>query len=394
MYRILQRRFLAIQLVISGRFRCPTKCEVEQFAATSFGHPYIPSCHRNGAYQAVQCQTEGLCWCVDTQGTEIPGTRQQGQLPSCGTFPLRDECSALLRACPSVCQLQAEQAFLRAVHVLLSNFSMLPSPSSVYIPQCSASGQWRRVQCDGPPEQVFEWYERWNTQNSDGQELTPATLLMKIMSEREAASKNFSFFLQSLYEAGQQSIFPVLAQYPSLQDVPQVVLEGAPTQPGENILLDPYIFWQILNGQLRQYPGPYSDFSMPLAHFNLRSCWCVDKIGQELDGTWNKPGEIPTCPGPCEEVKLRALKFIKETEEIVSASNGSSFPLGQSFLVAKGIQLTSEELGLPPLYPSQEAFSKEFLRGGEYAIRLAAQSSECSAQGSHSISLGEARACI
>lgn len=196
---------------------------------------------------------------------------------------------------PSVCQLQAEQAFLGAVQVLLSNFSMLSSPSSVYIPQCSASGQWRRVQCDGPPEQIFEWYERWDTRNSDGQEMTPATTLMKIMSPTEAASRNFSLFLQSLYEAGQQSIFPVLAQYPSLQDVPQLVLEGAPTQPEENILLDPYVFWQILNGQLSHYPGPYTDFSMPLAHLNLRSCWCVDEIGQELDGTRNEPGKSPTC---------------------------------------------------------------------------------------------------
>lgn len=172
---------------------------------------------------------------------------------------------------------------------------MVPSISSVYIPQCSASGQWRRVQCDGPHEQVFEWYERWNTQNSDGQELTPAILLLKIMSYREVASRNFSLFLQSLYDAGQQNIFPVLAQYPSLQDVPQTVLEGATTQPGENIFLDPYIFWQILNGQLSQYPGSYSDFSMPLEHFNLRSCWCVDEAGQELDGTRTKPGEIPAC---------------------------------------------------------------------------------------------------
>jgi hypothetical protein len=151
------------------------------------------------------------------------------------------------------------------------------------------------VQCDGPHEQVFEWYERWKTQNGDGQELTPAALLMKIVSYREVASRNFSLFLQSLYDAGQQRIFPVLAQYPSLQDVPQVVLEGATTPPGENIFLDPYIFWQILNGQLSQYPGPYSDFNMPLEHFNLRSCWCVDEAGQKLDGTQTKPGEIPAC---------------------------------------------------------------------------------------------------
>lgn len=99
-------------------------------------------------------------------------------------------------------------------------------------------------------------------------------------------------------------------------------------------------------------------------------------------------------PGPCEEMKRRVLKFIKETEEIVSASNASSFPLGESFLVAKGIQLTSEELGLPPLYPNREAFSEKFLRGSDYAIRLAAQSSECCVEDSLGISLGEARACV
>lgn len=67
----------------------PSKCEVERFAAINFGHPYIPRCHRNGGYQAVQCQTGGLCWCVDAQGREIPGTQQHGRPPSCGKFPLR-----------------------------------------------------------------------------------------------------------------------------------------------------------------------------------------------------------------------------------------------------------------------------------------------------------------
>ncbi|XP_040586580.1 thyroglobulin isoform X2 [Mesocricetus auratus] len=345
--------------VRGGRPRCPTKCEQQraqrqrlaggQPAGSSF---FVPSCTREGYFLPVQC-FNSECYCVDAEGQAIPGTQSTIGEP---------------KQCPSVCQLQAEQAFLEAVQALLSNFSSPPSPSSVYIPQCSTSGQWRRVQCDGPPEQVFEWYERRDAQNSDGQELTPT------VSHREAASGNFSLFLQRLYEAGLQSVFPVLAQYPSLQDVPQAVLEGAPAQPGENVLLHPYIFWQILSGQLRRYPGPYTDFSTPLAHLHLRSCWCVDETGRELDGTRNKPGEIPTCPGPCEGVKLRALKFIKETEEIVSASNGSSFPLGESFLVAKGIQLSSEDLGLPPLYPSREALNEKFLRGGEHAIRLAAQS--------------------
>lgn len=196
---------------------------------------------------------------------------------------------------PTPCQLQAEKAFLGTVRALMANSSMPPTLSSIYVPQCRVGGQWNPVQCDGPPEQAFEWYERWRTQNKDGQELTPAALLLKVMSYREAASRNFRLFLQNLYEAGQEGIFPVLAQYSSFQDVPLALLEGNSTRPGENVLLDPYLFWQILNGQLGRYPGPYSDFSAPLAHFDLRSCWCVDEAGQELEGTRAQPSRVPTC---------------------------------------------------------------------------------------------------
>lgn len=181
------------------------------------------------------------------------------------------------------------------MQALVSNSSMPPALSSIYIPQCSASGRWRQMQCDGPPEQAFEWYERWRAQNSDGQELTPSELLTTIMSYKEAASGSFRFFIQSLYEAGQQGIFPGLARYSSFQDIPLTVLEGSRTQPGEGTLLEPYPFWQILNGQLSRYPGPYSDFSSPLAHFDLRTCWCVDRAGQELEGTRTGPNETPAC---------------------------------------------------------------------------------------------------
>lgn len=151
------------------------------------------------------------------------------------------------------------------------------------------------MQCDGPPEQAFEWYERWGAQNNSSQELTLPELLRKITSYREAASGSFRLFIQSLYEAGQQDIFPGLARYPSFQDVPLAVMEGNLTQAGGNILLEPYFFWQIINGQLSRYPGPYSDFSIPLAHLNLRSCWCVNEAGHELEGTRTEPSEIPAC---------------------------------------------------------------------------------------------------
>ncbi|KAM9626953.1 thyroglobulin isoform 1-T1 [Trichechus inunguis] len=347
------------------RPRCPTECEKQraqmqnlmgsQPAGSSLS---VPSCTSEGHFLPVQC-SNSECYCVDTEGQAIPGTQSITGEP---------------KQCPTPCQLQAEQAFLGTVQALLSNSSLPPALSSVYIPQCSADGQWRRVQCDGPPEQAFEWYQRWVTQNKSGQELTPAELLKRIMSYREVASKSFRLFIQSLYEAGQQGVFPGLARYSAFQDVPPVVLEGNLTQPAGNILLEPYLFWQMLNGQLSRYPGPYSDFSTPLAHFDLRSCWCVDGAGQELEGTWAEPSKVPACPGSCEEAKLRVLQFIKEAEEIVLVSNSSQFPLGESFLVAKGIRLSNKELSLPWPFSPWETFSEKFLMGSDYALRLAAQS--------------------
>ncbi|KAM4865279.1 thyroglobulin [Thomomys bottae] len=359
-----QGKELSGSRVRGRRPRCPTKCEKLRARMQSLmslqpagSNLFIPSCTNEGYFLPVQCFNSD-CYCVDAEGQAIPGTQSVTGEPT---------------QCPTRCQLQAEQAFLEMVRALLSNSSVTPTLSSIYIPQCSATGQWRHVQCDGPPEQVFEWYERWKAQNRDGQELTPAELLVKIMNYKEETSRNFHLFVQRLYEAGQQGVFPGLAQYPSFQDVPVAVFEGTSTQPEGNILLEPYLFWQILNEQLSRYPGPLSDFSTPLAHFDLRSCWCVDEAGQELDGTRAEPSKVPTCPGSCEEVKLSVLQFIKESEDIVSTSN-ASFPVAESFLVAKGIRLTNEELGLPPFLPSRDAFSEKVFQGGDYTIRLAAQS--------------------
>uniref|UniRef100_H3A3M8 Thyroglobulin type-1 domain-containing protein n=1 Tax=Latimeria chalumnae TaxID=7897 RepID=H3A3M8_LATCH len=91
-YRILQRRFLGVRLLTTGRFRCPTKCEVERFTAEQFGGVFTVSCDENGNYHPIQCQRGGQCWCVDSSGLEIFGTRQQGGTLDCefagGTQPV------------------------------------------------------------------------------------------------------------------------------------------------------------------------------------------------------------------------------------------------------------------------------------------------------------------
>ena len=43
---------------------------------------YSPDCDRDGNYKPSQCQvSSGVCWCVDSQGQEIPGTRGRGKRP-------------------------------------------------------------------------------------------------------------------------------------------------------------------------------------------------------------------------------------------------------------------------------------------------------------------------
>ncbi|KFR16272.1 Thyroglobulin, partial [Opisthocomus hoazin] len=387
---------------------------------------FVPTCTKEGRYEEVQCYA-GECWCLDTSGKEVPGSRVQGKRPRCPTdcekqrrnlkilkqslpagsdifipsctkdgdfLPLqcygtncfcvdlsgktipgiRGKAGKPMR-CPSACQVTAGQEFLKAVKLLLSDPSALSQLSSIYLPQCDADGAWRRVQCSGPPEQAFEWYERWIEENNEGKTLPIANLLNVISGYKEASSKGFSAFIKALYDAGHQNIFPAFTTYSSFADLPPEVLEGNVTYASENSLLDPYTFWQLLNGQLTYYPGSYTDFSTPLSHFELRECWCVDSKGEELQGTKAEVNQVPACPGICEGVKQEAMKFMEEAEQLILASNSSHFPFGESFLMAKGIQLTDNDLlrSAQP-YETEVVISEKLLSGSDYALQLAARS--------------------
>ncbi|NXO00111.1 THYG protein, partial [Rhinopomastus cyanomelas] len=348
------------------RPRCPTDCEKQRRNMQTLkqslpagSDPFIPSCTEDGDFLPLQCYGTN-CFCVDLNGQTIPGVSGKAGKPM---------------QCPSPCQITAGQEFLKAVKLLLSDPRALSQPSSIYLPQCDAKGGWRQVQCSGPPEPAIEWYEQWVAENNEGKTLSTANLLNIITGYKEASSKGFSAFLEALYEAGHQNIFPVLTSYSSFTELPPEVLEGNVTSASENILLDPYIFWQLLDEQLTYYPGPYTDFSAPLGHFELRDCWCVDSKGEEVQGTKAKVNQVPACPGTCESVKQEAMKFMEEAEQLILASNSSHFAFGESFLMAKGVQLTDNDLlrSAQP-YESGAVVSEKLLEGSDSALQLAAWS--------------------
>ncbi|XP_032037054.1 thyroglobulin [Aythya fuligula] len=348
------------------RPRCPTECEKQRRNLQNLKQSlpagsdlFIPSCTKDGDFLPLQCYGTN-CFCVDLNGKTIPGIRGNTGKPM---------------QCPSACQATAGQEFLKSVKVLLSDPSVLSQPSSIYVPQCNDDGAWRQVQCSGPPEQAFEWYERWLTENNEGKPLPVSDLLNIITVYKNASSKGFSGFIKALYEAGHQNVFPAFTTYSSFADLPPEVLEGNVTYASGNILLDPYIFWQLLNEQLTYYPGPYTDFSTPLSNFELRDCWCVDSKGEELQGTRAEVNQVPKCPGVCEGVKQEAMKFMEEAEQLIRASNTSHFPFGESFLMAKGIQLTdSDLLRSAQLYEPEVMVSEKLLSSSDYSLQLAARS--------------------
>lgn len=57
---------------------------------------YLPQCQDSGEYAPVQCDVRReQCWCVDTEGMEVYGTRQRGRPTRCKSpsSPGRGVCS-------------------------------------------------------------------------------------------------------------------------------------------------------------------------------------------------------------------------------------------------------------------------------------------------------------
>ncbi|XP_075057131.1 thyroglobulin-like [Mixophyes fleayi] len=136
---------------------------------------YVPQCDGNGNYRPMQChESTGMCWCVNTNGKEIAGTRNSpGQSPpTCGA-------TESLTSCLKERQLAGKKPLIGA-----------------YVPQCDGNGNYRPKQCHESTGVCWcvstNGKEIAGTRNSPGQ--SPPTCgatesLTSCLKERQLAGK-------------------------------------------------------------------------------------------------------------------------------------------------------------------------------------------------------------
>ncbi|XP_042628676.1 thyroglobulin isoform X1 [Cyprinus carpio] len=393
-------------------------------SVTSTSTLYVPQCTEDGRYQEVQCQGSE-CWCVDSRGLEITGSRTTGSRPRCSSQCEKERQMAIaVKAsssagsevfipkcetdgayvalqclgkscfcvdhsgtklslqssgssvqCPTSCQATATQQFLSTVHSVFSDPSSVTQLSEVYIPRCAYDGSWHQIQCDGPPEQAIEFYREWVQIMNSGQDLPVSEVLgiLRAFARNTEAMASFRVFVSELFKGGQHRVFPVLARFGKFSDIPSDILDGnIKAIYGPSVFLNPLSLWRLIRGENSSYPGPLSDFSLPLGSFHLRQCWCVNPQGDMVTDSKAPVGQIPKCPGPCSMVQNQVSEFLRQAEELISASNDSHVPVGYGFLLAESVYLSPEEL--EQMRASKIPITQTLLSNTNSALRLAAHS--------------------
>ncbi|KFO29717.1 nidogen-2 [Fukomys damarensis] len=104
---------------------------------------HIPQCDEQGNFLPLQCHgSAGFCWCVDSNGNEVPGTHvpSGSAPPHCGPLPEPTQRPRTL------CERWKES--------LLEHYGGTPRDDQ-FVPQCDELGHFRPLQCHGKSD--FCW---------------------------------------------------------------------------------------------------------------------------------------------------------------------------------------------------------------------------------------------
>uniref|UniRef100_A0AAZ3SVJ7 Thyroglobulin n=1 Tax=Oncorhynchus tshawytscha TaxID=74940 RepID=A0AAZ3SVJ7_ONCTS len=332
MYRILQRRFLAIQLAMSGRFRCPSPCESERSAGALAGNVFVASCASDGGYVPTQCQAGGQCWCVDQTGKEIFGTRQHGGHPDCAgvkdcTSERRQALSRLFSSpsgqVPSAkdsethpvpsplspCSPQLQQLLLGTLGESLSERSDLGDILAETIQGMFPSGAMalKALSLASNPKRLQENLFGGKFLGNAGMfNFTGAVGVSGTLSFSQASLANNQDLVQL--------ISAILENGDFLSTLRQTILLS---KAEDSTQLGSVLFESAQSGGAgcEREPSalyvPSCDDSGQYQEIQCQGseCWCADRQGQEVTGS-RFNGQRPRCPSRCERERAAAQKVV------------------------------------------------------------------------------------
>ncbi|KAM8825960.1 LOW QUALITY PROTEIN: thyroglobulin [Synchiropus picturatus] len=328
-YRVLQRRLLGVRLAVTGHFRCESSCEEERRASLELSSGVTPSCERSGSFSSKQCRPDGLCWCVDSLGRELPGTRQFGDSLVCSSDdtpdclskrrlalsrlfsgPVDPPVSTSMSRSPVLCRslLQPLSLLLPVETDPMSFLSDLVEvlhglfPSVAGALQALAHSSPRRLQ-----ENLFggKFLKSAAAFNFSGALGARGSLGLVGLSSPDMSSRLRTH--QSLVQSVSQAL-----EDPSFLSSLQHTLT-------EKVSSESASLEQVLTRLLRSCPASEEDASTIFVprctasgdfqelQCHSGECWCVDPRGREVMGS-RTSGVRPQCPTRCQRERAAALK--------------------------------------------------------------------------------------
>ncbi|XP_061693207.1 nidogen-2 isoform X2 [Syngnathoides biaculeatus] len=206
---------------------------------------FVPQCDSDGHYTPLQCHSStGHCWCVDSQGQEIPGTRTPP-----GTTPT--DCN---NTGPDRLKSHCEEHRDSVQTTSPEGYPLV----GAFVPQCDANGEYTPQQCHG--SSGYCWCVDKKGQERHGTRTLPGATPIDCNKPERPKSHC------ELHRDGIQTTSP----------------EGYP-----------------LVGAFVPQCDDDGHYTRQQCHGSTGHCWCVDSQGKEKPGTRTAPGATPIdCDNP------------------------------------------------------------------------------------------------
>ncbi|XP_056419114.1 thyroglobulin-like [Hyla sarda] len=240
-------------------------CQKERQALLGAGRPllgaFVPECDEKGNYIPKQCHgSTGYCWCVNEEGKEIDGTKTSPGQPS-------QTCEDSAAKNQGPCQ-KERQALLGASRPLLGAF----------VPECDEKGNYIPKQCHGSTG--YCWCVNEEGKEIDGTKTSPG---QPSQTCEDSAAKKSTPCLRHRQRALGEGKKPI----PIGEFVPECNDDGH------------YVPKQC--------------------HGSTGHCWCVNKDGEEIEGSRAGPGKAPVI---CEDAATDT-PCLKERQKILGEKTPS-----------------------------------------------------------------------